>query len=194
MLPVPLAQAVLALGCGGGLGTCSPAPERFCTAPFSVEVSALGCVGEAGLGSAQTLRALTHGAGACSLWLHSRAALWPCPGTEPQLGREWQHDRDMAVPAQPCLGWAAVGSTVSVPSVHPGGVGSSGPRGDVACAEIRGQRAACRAAAEPCVEGGTPSLLPGDPWCHMAFPTQLALELGGQRGLGICWSAAAALT
>lgn len=78
MLPVPLAQAVLVLGFGGGLGTCSPAAERFCTAPFSVGATALGRVGEAGLGSAQTLRALTHGAGACSPSLQPLAPLQGC--------------------------------------------------------------------------------------------------------------------
>lgn len=83
------------------------------------------------------------------------------------------------MPARPALAgqpWAAL----SVPSVHPGRVGSSGHRDDAACAvraEVREQRAACRAAVELCVEGGTPSLLPGDPLCHEAFPTQLAVVL-----------------
>lgn len=189
------------LGCGGGSGTCSPAAERFGTAPFSLELTALGRVGEAGLGSARTLRALTHG----------RRRLQPLPaasGSAPgvvygpalarsQPGREWQHDRDVAVPAHPCLGWAAVGSTVPVPSLHPGRVGSSGHRDDVACAvraEIREQRPACRAGVEPCVEGGTPIPAPWRPTvpCGFSHPAGSG-AVQGDRGLGICWSAAAAL-
>lgn len=83
------------------------------------------------------------------------------------------------MPAHPALAgqpWAAL----SVPSAHPGRAGSSAHRDDGDCAvgaEVREQRAACRAGVEPCIEDGTPSLLLGDPLCHVAFPTQLAVVL-----------------
>lgn len=105
------------LGCAGALGMCSPAAGRSCTAPFSVELSALGRVGEAELGSAQALRALTHGprrlqplpaaSGSTPGLLYgpalaqspswagngSMTGTWQCLLTPPWLGSRGQHCR-----------------------------------------------------------------------------------------------------
>lgn len=132
VLPVPPCPGCVRSGVCRWLGDVQPCCRGILQSPIFCEVPALGRVGEAGLGSAQALRALTHGAaaGASSRSLQPLAPLQGCfmalpwHGASAGQGMAARQGHGSACSPPPWLG--SCGSTVSVPCVHPGGVGSSG--------------------------------------------------------------------